>query len=92
MTDTQLYHDLNIHLRNKLRKLLIDHGDTCSRVDMEDREIVLMVMSALMFEIVAASTALDMDEETFGIMCLRAYADLYEQALKTVSRGEEHND
>jgi hypothetical protein len=65
--------DMGQHLSIKINQQLADVIETCERADIDRMDIVKMAMGVYLSELLRASHALDLSEESFLGMCRQAY-------------------
>lgn len=68
--------DLGQNFARKLRTTISDTANTCQTADIPSQEIVGMVISAMLYEVVRASLVMGLDEDDFAKMCGIAYQSM----------------
>jgi len=61
--------DIGRHFDSRLQTLLSDTIDTCERVGMDHRQMVMLAMGVLLAHVIKASDALGHDEKEFMSIC-----------------------
>jgi hypothetical protein len=80
----RLMEDMHSHLGKQLHRLISDHVDTCTRADLDNREVASIVMSAMLFETTVAAYAMQIEEDSFLSICLESY-----QHMKDIIRQKQ---
>ena len=75
MTD-RILKDLEHHFASRLRMQISDIASTCKAADIDNSEVVGIVISALVYELIRAAFVLQMDEDNFVKMCEIAYRSM----------------
>ena len=71
-----LLDDMHKHFNTKLRTLISDVAETCDSVDIEPRDIVLMIISGMSAELVRAAVYIELTEDDYLQMCRMSYRTL----------------
>jgi hypothetical protein len=79
--------DLQNHFARRVRVQINDIANTCELAELDNRDTVSIVISALMYEIIRAAAVLKMDEDAFLNICQNAYRSMIKHARKEIRNG-----
>lgn len=73
---TRLMFDMSQMFTNRLRQLMSDCGDTASRGGLDDEDVGKLLVTGLLAEVVIGTLHLEMDEQDYMAICLKARREL----------------
>jgi hypothetical protein len=84
--ENEIIKDMSKHFDNRLRKLIADTADICEIAGVNDKNVLKIVFTGLMYELVLASVVLNLDERDFGGLCQMAYREALPDVKKWLER------
>jgi hypothetical protein len=82
-----IFKDMKALFRKKLSVLIANTADTCDRVDIDREQIILLIVSGLLHELVLMTAVVDADENQFMNICKTSYRHLIKDAKKRLKEA-----